>query len=344
MTFFKRSKRYPSGRFASRRILRVLLAAVDPAALAALAQFESAVERVEAFTTGGAYRLVKGSNLAILDPQSLSETDGISCEGLLSILNQSGIAWCSPVEFAASPGEWEQRALAAIGAIDALPPKAIAFASYSGGVGKTTLSLDLARFIAGKDARLPAAVVELKHGKSSLRALLAADAPHIYEIITQGAAPAKWQGVTLVPMEFQTARLLLGRQADLSAYLEQVKRDHVLTVFDLEPDSEFLPLVAPLLDECYGLAVPRADALENATQALGDVREMRKGGTPSALLSTAGHCLRAGLIVNQCRGLADVAALAGVERLADLPYLDRVNRYDGRLARHMMRVVYPGWK
>lgn len=324
------------------RRLRVLLATASRDALAGLGSFAAPVERLEAFSTGGVYSQLRGVNLVVADVPALAETDGIGRDGLIGVMRQSGIAWCQPAEFIADPRAWEAQALSAIGAIDALPPKAIAFASYSGGVGKTTCSLDLARFFAGPAVKLPAAVVELRHGKSSLRALLDRDAPHVYEICTQDLAPHTWHGVTLVPMEYETAQLLLGRAEVLADYFRRLKAAHVLTIFDLEPDNAFADGVLPLLDEIYGMAAPRADAIENAQQAVADLLGRASGeGHPKNGTSPR---LRTGLIINQHRGVTDRVALAGVERLTELPWLDGAARYDGQLGRHLVRVVYPGWR
>src|SRR5579859_340917 len=312
--------------------LRALVATMDPAALAALGQVHAVLDRFEAFTTGGVYRQVKGANLIILDYAALAETDGLSREGLSDIIERSGATICTPLEFAANPADWEARSLAAMGAIEALPAKAIVFVSFSGGVGKTTSTLDLARSIAGKPTHLPAAAIEFKHGRSSFRALLNRDAPHLYEVLTQDVKPAVWEGVTLYPMEHQTAALLHGRDKELLAQLRAIKARHVLTIIDAEADSEFLPGALEMVDEVYAVTTPRADAMDNALAALQDIKTRLNGHSP-----------RMGLILNQVRTI-DRVALAGVERVLTLPYFDRFADYDGRLGRPLLSLVYPGWK
>jgi len=319
-----------------RPILNVLAATLDPDALAALGKLQAQVVRSEAFTTGGVYAQIAGQNLIVADLDRLPQTDGVSAAALRQALDGSGVAWCGSREFAAAPADWEQRALAAIGAISSLPPKAVAFVSFSGGVGKTSCALDLARYVA-TELKLPAAMVELTHGVSAVRILLglsgsAPELPHLYQIVTQAAAPGVWQGVTVLPMEYEPARLLLGRVDEIVALLTRLKNEHILTVFDCEPDHEFWPHIAPLADEVYGLASPRPDAFANATQALQNLDGYLHGG----------HTPRTGLIVNQMR-LADRVALAGAERLLDIPYIDNL-RLNGALARRLLPLVYPGWR
>jgi hypothetical protein len=144
--------------------------------------------------------------------------------------------------------------------------------------------------------------------------------------------PAVWDGVTLYPMERQTAALLHGRARERLARLRDIKARRVLNIFDAEADSEFLPVVLELVDEVHGVTTPRADAMENAQAALDDIKTRQNGRSP-----------RMGLIINQVRA-SDRLALAGVPRALTLPYFERFSDYDGRLGRPLLSLVYPDWK
>jgi MinD-like ATPase involved in chromosome partitioning or flagellar assembly len=318
------------------RELRVVMASNEPRAIAALSSFKSKTARVEAFTTGGVYSQIKGANLIVVDFGALAITDNVTTDMLRATLDGSGVPWCAPGDFADSPSRWESRALVSIGAVESLPPKAIAFINYSGGVGKTTCSVDLARYVAER-LKLKPLIVELKHGVSSLRALLSADdrdsLPDIYQVLTQGKAPKEWHGITILPMEYRTAKLLAGQIDGVINLLAELKARHILTIFDTEPSHMFWPDVLPLVDEIYALAAPHQDALSNAMSAAEEAIQMMNG-----------RVVPVSLVINQVRGAADKIFLQGVERKADLPFIDTAARYDGQLAERLLPVIYPGWR
>ena len=107
--------------------IRVLVASLDhavPAALVGTYLERTKIEVVEAISTQVAYANLAGCSLAIVDAESLLPSPGVAPEMLARALVQSGIPVVSGAEFATSPGAWLERATAAVGLLDALPPRA----------------------------------------------------------------------------------------------------------------------------------------------------------------------------------------------------------------------------
>jgi hypothetical protein len=76
------------------------------------------------------------------------------------------------------------------------------------------------------------------------------------------------------------------------------------------------------VDQWLVVASPRLDATENASKL---VKEL---GTKAAL------------VLNRKRGLGDSMALAGVEADIELPHVDRVDQWEGRLGKQVLLHVY----
>ena len=169
----------------------VVVATRQRAALEALNQAMSThpeMERREALTTGGLYQALKGAHLVVTDVDDLTESANLNRERLIQVL--ANTVAVSGSEFARNPVEYLDRARVASGLTGILPPRSVAFAGLSGGVGKSTLSLSLARFFRQKTG-LPTAVIELSCGPSGILALLSKeeqDWNHIYEVVSQGKA------------------------------------------------------------------------------------------------------------------------------------------------------------
>jgi len=310
-----------------KRKLVILVATRNSAAVkAAWAQPKAQVR--EALSTDAAYQSLSGARLAVLDVEHL-EVGSVSSEKLVDVLQHAGVVVCSGDEFAASPKAYVERALSALGALDSLPPRAITVTGYGGGVGKTTLSLDLAAFVADH-LRLTAALVEVGYGASPLRALVSPDLPDFYAVVTQGETPGAWRRATALPMEYRTARLLLGRP-EVPQMLADLKGRHVLTVFDAAPTHPLFDLARSLSDLTLVVSDTRLDCIANAVHLAEDLRT-----------GNSAHDVQ--IVFNRERGLRDRALLAGVECAARLPEIPNPARYDGRLARRVMPVIYPGWR
>ena len=308
--------------------LRILVASRNeaiPAALAAIQVGKTRIELVEAISTGVAYTGLAGCALAIVDQGDLIPSPGISLEMFGQTLTQSGIPVISGVEFAARPSAWLERATAASGLLDALPPKAVMLTGYAGGTGKTTLALNLARYTSST-LRLPVAVLEVAFGAGALRALTDPTLPDLYDALTQGKEIGKWEGITLLPMNYASARLLLNRTEEVLDLVKQVAGRHVLTVIDAAGANPFRPVFQQAAGHVLVVADTRPDAIANARVMIDDTGET---GTD--------------IVLNKVNGLSDQIALSAIKAACKLSYVNRPDE-DSRLAEGLLEIIYPGWK
>ena len=285
------------------------------------------LERREALTTDGLYRALPGAHLVIVDLADVAESPAMSRERLAQIL--ANTLTVGGADFAVQPEYYLDQARAASSLAGALPARCVALAGLSGGVGKTTLALSLARHFHQK-TRLPAVVIELSTGPSGLLALLAKEDqawPHLYEAVSQGKPWPTWEGVTLAGMAWDTARLLSNER--VQAAWQALVNQHVLTVIDAPAYHPHWPLAAALTDRVWLVADGRPDALANAIWLL--ERDQDRDHQQADLLLNRG-------------GLAAQIALP-VKPIADLPDVGRAAQsFPSRLGQRLMALAYPGWK
>jgi len=304
------------------RNLTLVVATRDRRALDALNQIDLPLERREALTTGGLYQALKGAQIAIVDLNDVAESPAISRERLAQVL--ANTLAVTGAEFAAQPERYLDQARAASGLTGTLPPRCIAFAGLSGGVGKSTLTLSLAKFFR-QTTGLPTAVIELSTGPSGLLALLAQDDcewPHLYEVVSQGKAWPTWAGVTLAGMAWDTARLLSDER--VSAAWQALTSQHILTVIDAPAYHPHWPIAVSLADRICVVSDGRPDALANAAWLV------QHDGAEREILLNRG-------------GLAAKIALP-IKPIADLPDVGRAAlSFPPQLGRKLMSIAYPGW-
>ena len=285
------------------------------------------IERREALTTAGLYQALKGAHLAIVDLSDVAESPDFSRERMQQVLAQT--LSVTGAEFVANSAQYLDRARATSGLSGALPPRCIAFAGLSGGVGKSTLSLSLARFFHHKTG-LPTAVIELSTGPSGILALLAKDDQdwsHLYEVVSQGKPWPTWEGITLAGMAWDTARLL-SEDRVRSAW-RAIQEQHILTVVDAPAYHPHWPIIAALVDRVLVVSDGRPDALANAAWLL--QHDAPEGNAHSEVLLNRG-------------GLAAKLALP-FKPIADLPDVGRAAQsFPSQLGSRLMSIVYPGWK
>ena len=299
--------------------LRIILGTKDPRVFSALAELEVPHRVVaEAITCDGLYRaLAQGADLVIADLAELGSVT-LAPDGLREILSRSSVPVAAPQEFAADPRSWQEAALAAKGFVEHMPPRCVAIASYSGGVGKTTIALDAAALFAQRTG-LPALVAEFCYGASALRAICGQELPDVYDCLTEGKRPGKWRQVDILPMDPRLASMLKVEQ--IGEFLDQARRDHVLTLLDAHWPHQLWPSrLAP--DLWLVVGTPKPDGLSNAMLLAREVGSAAK------------------VVINMVRGRM---GLVGYERDLDLPFISAPERYDGRLGGEVLKLIYTHW-
>ncbi len=310
--------------FKRKRDLIVVVATRQPGVVAALEAAAEALTGVhlvrrEAVSLDGAYRALQGAHLAIVDPQGLAPgRETLSSEMLEAALASAGLVAVDGAAFVTAPQAYLEQALATTGLGEMLPPRAVAFTSLSGGVGKTTLALATALSF-HRTTRLPAAVIELTPGPSALLALSGAEGADLYRAITQDEAYPTWRGVTLVPMAWETVRLL--RPEQVQAAWQSVQEAHVYTAFDAPGWHPLWDLVAA--ERVFVLADQRAEAQGAALHLAARLRE-------------EGH--QAALGLNR-------AGLGGALALPEKPaFALKASRDPLSLGPQVLHAIYPGWR
>ena len=278
------------------------------------------IECEEALFTGQVYESLANVQLVVVDFEDLVPHP-YTTEMLQDLLTESGIPFVSSKEFLAQPEHWITEARRVKGEITPLPTKkTIAFVSYSGGTGKTTLALDTALHFARR-TKLPVLLTEFTYGQSALAALVGVEMPHLFDLATQPDAEAvTWHGVTLIPMDYEHCSdlsiHLIGR------YLKEQIAEHVLTVVDSRWPHALIGAIRDEIDHWFVVATPRADTIENATRLKEELGP------------------KAAIILNQKGGPMDSLALSGVERALDLPHIRQADRFEGQLGRPILAQAY----
>lgn len=305
--------------------LSILLASSnpDPAIFDALAR-QVGLQIREAFTTQGLIRELPGVSLVIHD--AVFEVNNTSQELVDCALEMSGIPVVSPDAFLSEPDEWLSRArLSGASKITFLPPRQLNIASWSGGVGKTTLAMAVCkRFV--ERTGLPAALLELSMGGSALQARISTDLPEFYAIATGKEIPGKWHGVSLYPMDGRSFDVLWSEDsAKVSAILDQIRKKHTLFVVDCFPGHPLFPLVHIAASGKVNLVItsPRADAMMQAKRLTKDISHP------------------AYLVMNMTKSFADQA---GAGAAITLPFNEHwAESLDVRMADPLLALVYSGW-
>ncbi len=276
---------------------------------------------LEAVSTEGAYQGLAQAHLAIVELEELVESS-LSRQALAGLLQEAAVPLTTGDEFLANPEAWLETGRGVSARIPHLPPKTVAFVSYSGGVGRTTLALDTAIHFA-EVTKLPTLLVEFCHGISAVATLSPMQAPHLYDCLTQGTKPAQWRGVTLLPMDYDLAKLLPLEQ--IGEYLEKEQAGHILTVIDACYPHALLEPVRKEVLRWLVVATPRDDAILNALQ-------LKEELAP-----------RASLVINAKRA-TDSMLLLGVERELDLPHISNPDQFRGRLGGEILSHIYRNWR
>ncbi len=225
----------------------------------------------EVVSTTGLLAALNRAHLIVLRPDDL-EAPSLSVDAALKAVEDAGVPCVAPDVFLADPDRFLAEARAFRGEVKALPPRLVAFTSLdSGGVGKTTLTLNLALAFA-RHTRLSVAVVELTRAASGFLPILAARGaegafPTAYDLLTRGESPGVWRRgdgqITVVPMEGRNVHLMsVETFGDL---LDRVAADHVLTVVDVAQPHALWPAVRERADRIFVVAAAgRPETVANA--------------------------------------------------------------------------------
>ena len=310
--------------------MKVLVAARALDVFEALQRLED-VEYEEALFTGQIYSAIPSCQLIVIDYEDLVEHP-YDVRMIRELLAESDVRSYSSAEFLRDPERCIREAEIRPGSMTRLPDKyTVGFVSYSGGTGRTTLALDTALHFARqtrkqRQAGLPALLIEFIYGESALASILGLEMPHLYEMATKtDVEPMVFEGVTVIPMDYDNCKNL---SIDLlRSFFGRQMASHVLTIVDSYWPHGLIGAVQESVDRWFAVATPRLDAIENA-------RKLRE-----ELGSEVG------IIMNMMDSVTDSLALAGLDRDLDLPRLDRVDRFEGKLGKQILGKVYgPAWR
>ncbi len=287
---------------------------------------EDKADYVMALYTQRVYKaLSKETRLVIIDFDDLVPHPDTSVEMLRNVLVESGALVVTSEEFLARADEIIKEAEEKGKGRDPLEKLCIAFTSYSGGTGKTTLALDTALHFARR-TKQPVMLMEFTYGVSALDMSTGQEMPHLFDLTTQlDIEPTRWKGVSLVPMDYENCQDL--SMGFINNYVKKQMANHVLTVIDSQWPHGLIGAVKDEVDQWLVVATPRLGAVENA-------EKLRAELSPNA-----------SVIVNQNGGLSDSLALAGRERVLTLPRVKRPDQFDGELGKKVLGWLYEkSWK
>jgi hypothetical protein len=268
--------------------------------------------------------LSKDTRLVIIDFDDLVPHPDTSLEMLRSVLAESGALVVTSEDFCAQPERWLAEAKEKRGR-DPLEKLCIAFTSYSGGTGKTTLAVDTALHFA-RHTKLPVMLMEFTYGLSALDMLTGQEMPHLFDLTTQlDIEPMRWKGVSLVPMDYENCQDLSMRL--INNYVKKQMAHHVLTVIDSQWPHGLIGAVKDEVDQWLVVGAPWLVAVENAEKLRAELNP------------------HASVIVNQNGSPFDSLALAGRERALTLPRVRHPDRFDGELGKRVLDWLYgKTWK
>ena len=237
-------------------------------------------------------------------------------------LQQTGTVCLSSQEFLAQPERYLKIALVSTRNADTKPTlgkQCLAFVSYSGGTGKTTLALDTAMHFARR-TKQPVLLLEFTYGKSALVTFTGLQLPSLYDLATKLVeTPATWRGVRLVPMDYENCHDLSVKL--FGQYLKAQIAAHDLTVVDSTWPHGLLSAIADEVNHWLVVTTPRRDALANARrlkEELGD---------------------KAIVVLNR-QSRANGLELTGLGNPWKLPQLERADRFDGELGKRILAQIY----
>ena len=295
----------------------------------------------EAVSTLGVMSALKANPvLVIADVDDLLEYPELSRDALrtaLKSIGQSGAVVVTSAAFNAESDRWIGEALLTRGlrsGVGYMPPRVVVVTNYCGGIGKTTLSLAMAKQFR-KTSGLATAVVEAGVGGSSLNArLLGGKRTTLYEIITQNANGQQWEGVDVYPSDNWESGVLVGDERTVKT-LHDIVHGHTMTIFDVFPANPLWKHILEMATDILVVSSPRPDAIAQTDAIFRLLKDETAALDPQP---------RTYMVLNQVRSIGERLPLAG-QLSTWLPYDERgAERLDGSLSGRLLNLVYPGWE
>ena len=303
-----------------------------------------------ALHTGTIKDLLPQSQLVVIDyediiPYPLSEAE------IREQIFAARIHECSSQDFAGNPDHYLRGLGSTLaGKILSVPENfCVAFVSYSGGTGRTTVALDTALHYRAvvkhyherhkKEAQLkeqvpetPPLLIEIAFGASSLVALTGLEMPHLYQLATDPDIQAlSLKDVTLVPMDYEHVRMLSRDLLD--RYLNRAMSKHSLTILDSVWPTDLLGSFKDRVNLWIVVACDRPDTVANARKLYKElVKEFGDEKVWTLLNDTSPEKAK---------------RKKGDEFRWDikLPYVARPDEYAGELGRGVLTKVFaPVWQ
>jgi cellulose biosynthesis protein BcsQ len=310
--------------------LIVLLAAKnpDPRLVEVLAKRQEIVLR-ETFTTRGVIRGLPDADLVVLG--DVIPVWDVDLSLMQNTLECNFIPVTSPDQMLSSPEEWIATArLANRKTLQYLPSRFVLVGGWSGGVGKSTLALALAKRF--HERNLPTAVLEASEGGSYLVSRLGPQLHSLYDVLTGEDTASVWEGVKLYPIDHRASQVL-SEDPRLPAFLEGLKRGYTLVVVDASPSHPFWQRLLDLATNIIVVTAPRDESLFQAETLLKELEPIR-ASRPE---------LKIHLIMNMVRSLGERVGMSGMVN-ATIPHNERwAAQLDPRIADPILNILYPGW-
>jgi hypothetical protein len=303
-----------------------------------------------ALYTGTIEALLPKVQLVIIDPEDIVEYP-LSMAALNQALMSTGVRDCSSKDFVSDPDRYvgDLTTSEPGGGMRELPEGyCVAFVSYSGGTGRTTIALDTAFHYAAvmkaynekHKSRLevqakaakknPALVIELVYGVSSLTSMTGLDMPSLYQLATKPDAQAQsFKGVTFIPMDYENVRMLADDL--LQRYLDERMAEHNLTVVDCMWPHSLTRALAEHVKLWIVVASTRPDTVINARKLYDELREQY-------------HESHVWLLLNQAPDSAGSKELGDTKWDIKLSRVARPDDYRGQLGRVVLSHIFaPVW-
>lgn len=261
---------------ATRRMVRVLVATQAEEVYQLLGSHDN-VQYDIALYTGTIKDLLPQVQLIIIDYEQLVEYP-LSETEIRELILGADIPQCNSQDFINNPDRFlGELVMNRAGNMLSLPESyCIAFVSYSGGTGRSTLALDSALYFAkqmqkgrGRAANPQAPgpggtlLVEMTLGVSSITSLCGVEMPRLYQLATDtDARPHQFRGVDMAPMDYENVRVLSSEF--VQRYFNRRVKEYQLTVVDCSWPHGLSDAIASLVDLWIVVASRRPDTISNA--------------------------------------------------------------------------------